>query len=61
MSDLEENEIEQEANDAIVNLILRLVNGIAYDMNDNRYDGWVREHHRQNLLKIKERLDKLLE
>lgn len=52
---------EKEAQDAIVNFALRLINGIARDMNDDRHDGWVKEHYRNNLLKIKKRIDELLE
>ena len=51
----------KEVNDAVVSLALRLIDGIAFDMNDNRIDGYVKEGHRNNLLKIKKRLDKHLE
>ena len=54
-------EEQKKENDSIVNLVIRQIDTIAYNMQDNRIDGYVKEGYRNNLLKIKKRLDKHLE
>ncbi len=51
----------EKKDDPIVELMKRHVDNFAYEMQNNRYDGWVKEHYRKCLVDIRDYIDKALE
>jgi hypothetical protein len=53
----EQHELEVQALDKT----LRRIDQIAYEMRDDRNDGWVKEFYRQSLINIRDHINKALE
>lgn len=53
----EQRELEVQALDKT----LRKIDQIAYEMRDDRNDGWVKEFYRQSLINIRDHINKVLE
>jgi hypothetical protein len=53
----EQHELEVQALDKT----LKRIDLIAYEMRDDRNDGWVKEFYRQSLINIRDHINKALE
>ena len=53
----EQHELEVQSLDKT----LRRIDQIAYEMRDDRNDGWVKEFYRQSLINIRDHINKALE
>lgn len=53
----EQHELEVQALDKT----LRRIDQIAYEMRDDRNDGWVKDFYRQSLKNIRDHINKALE
>ena len=40
---------------------LKVVDDMAYEMRDDRNDGWVKEHYRESLKSVRDYINKVLE
>jgi hypothetical protein len=41
--------------------IMRQINDFAYEMRDDRNDGWIQEHYRTALKELRDHINKVLE
>jgi hypothetical protein len=53
----EQHELEVQSLDKT----LKRIDQIAYEMRDDRNDGWVKEFYRQSLINIRDHINKVLE
>lgn len=44
-----------------LNKLLGKIDEMAYEMRDDRNDGWVKEHYRNSLKRIRDHINKALE
>jgi hypothetical protein len=60
MNNMNDIEISDLANDIVVHMKHR-IDFMAIEMNDDRNDGWVKEHYRNSLREIRDYINKALE
>jgi hypothetical protein len=45
----------------VINGLKKIVNDMAYEMRDDRNDGWVKEHYKISLKAVRDHINKVLE
>jgi hypothetical protein len=45
----------------VINGLKKIVNDMAYEMRDDRNDGWVKEHYKTSLKAVRDHINKVLE
>lgn len=53
------DDLERHAH--VIKGYIKLVDDMAYEMKDNRNDGWVKEHYKTSLKAIRDHINKVLE
>lgn len=52
---------EVERHSHVIKGLLRTIDDLTYEMTNDRHDGWVQDHYRESLTKVRDYLNKVLE
>ena len=53
--------MDTKKNEPTIEFLKRHINSLAYDMRDDRFDGWTKEHYRNCLKELRDHINKALE